>query len=304
MLPRFAAVLLSVSVLAGGPAIAGSHTWLITEIFSNADGTIQFVELQEDLGGDFETAVGFHTLTSNSVVYDIMNNVAPPTGFRYLLFGTQAFSNLPGAPVPDEIIPANFLSVGGDSISYVPYDTVTFGAGVLPTDGVMSIGRDLTTSVNSPTNYAGATGSVNANPAPPAVPDGSGISMPMTVDPLDATGSSLSISWDTATCTGAMAHHIIYGEGSQLPASPGGTFGVTGSVCAVGTSSPVTWSASPSATDGTGLIWWVLVVDTGSGVESSWGLDSAGGQRNGPGPSGSSGQCGVTGKNVTNTCGQ
>ena len=32
--------------LAGTPAMAGSHTWDIGEIFSNADGTIQFIELR------------------------------------------------------------------------------------------------------------------------------------------------------------------------------------------------------------------------------------------------------------------
>jgi len=45
---------------------------------------------------------------------------------------------------------------------------VTFGPGVLPTNGVDSLHRSLTTGVNSPTNYAGDTGSVTASP--PAVP--------------------------------------------------------------------------------------------------------------------------------------
>ena len=40
------------------------------------------------------------------------------------------------------------------------------GAGQLPTDGVNSLSPDLTTGPNSPTNYAGETGSVDAGGEP------------------------------------------------------------------------------------------------------------------------------------------
>ncbi|MFP6607219.1 MAG: hypothetical protein VCC19_11635, partial [Myxococcota bacterium] len=41
-----------------GPALAGIHTWDVNEVFSNADGTIQFVELWEAAGGAGEVNVG------------------------------------------------------------------------------------------------------------------------------------------------------------------------------------------------------------------------------------------------------
>ena len=50
--------------LAGGPALAGSHLWRFRELFSNADGTVQFIEMQECCGGDSE--MGLQNLWVNS----------------------------------------------------------------------------------------------------------------------------------------------------------------------------------------------------------------------------------------------
>ena len=76
-----------------------------------------------------------------------------------------------------------------------------------------------------------------------------------------------------------------------------------GAVCTVGAASPFTWIDAPSATDGSGLIWWLMLVRDGSD-EGSWGLDGAANERSGDGPNGSSGQCGVVDKKVTNVCGR
>jgi hypothetical protein len=289
----------------GGPyAVAGSHTWDVNELFSNASGTIQFIELKETGGGNLETGVGGHVVSSNTKSFTIANSVAAPTSFKHLLFATAGFASLPGAPTPDQIMPDNFFSVNGDTITYAPWDSMVFGSGVMPTDGINSLNEPLTVAPNSPTNYAGQTGSVNANPPPPpGVPDGSAGSTPMTVVANDTAGSSLSISWDTATCSDATSHHIIYGQKSQFPATAGGVFGLTGSVCAIGGTSPYLWNPAPDATDGLGLIWWLIVVNDGAGTEGPWGDDSASAERIGPGPGGSSGQCGFTSKNVSNVCG-
>lgn len=290
--------------LAGAPVFAGAHTWDVNEIFSNADGTIQFVELREANGTPGETGVSSQTLRSLTVTHNIDVIIDPPTTNKFLLFATAGFAALPGAPTPDEIIPNNFLSVVQDTIFYGPYDSLAFGSGQLPTDGIMSFNDNAVIAVNSPTNYAGTTGSVDVSPAPqpPAVPDGMGGSAPMDVTPLDLPASSVMISWDTSTCTGAAEHHIIYGEGTQLPTSPGGTFTLTGSVCSIG-APPFVWNSTPTAADGSGLIWWLIVVSE-SGVEGSWGLDSDGLERFGPGPALSSGQCGVTTRDLSNTCGK
>jgi hypothetical protein len=305
---RIAAIVVStLALLAFGhaQAFAGAHTWDVYELFSNADGSIQFIELKETGGGNFETGVGGHTVTSLATgsTRTITSNVVSPTGLRSLLFATQSFANLPNAPTPDYIIPPNFFSVDGDTVSYDPYDSWSFGAGDVPTDGVLSMQRNCLACFNSPTNYAGQTGRVNANPpapAPPGVPDGAAGSTPMTVVANDASATALSVSWDTATCASAATTNIIYG--SALPAAPGGAFTVTGSACAIGATSPYVWNPAPTPPLG-GLIWWIVVATDGQGAEGSWGKGSDLLERNGTGAAGSSGQCNVTTKKVTNTCG-
>ena len=167
-------VLGGVVLLLGKPSLAGSHTWDVNELFSNPDGTIQFVELWEANGTPGETGINGHTMSSDAESF-IINGTVPtaPTTNKFYLLATQAFADLPGAPVPDMIIPAGsvpFFNVNGDSVSYEPWDTMTFGPGDLPTDGIMSLNFDLTTGVNSPTNYNGDTGSVDASPPGPVVP--------------------------------------------------------------------------------------------------------------------------------------
>jgi hypothetical protein len=145
---------------------------------------------------------------------------------------------------------------------------------------------------NSPRNYAGQTGTIDATPGPPAVPG-------MRVDKLLPYGSSLSLTWATATC-GSTTHSILYGDRTQLPLAPGGAFVLAGSVCGVG-ASPYTWNPTPTPVSGP-LLWWLIVALDGAGLEGSWGLDGAGAERVGPGAGSSSG--GVTNKDASNTCGQ
>ncbi len=152
--------------LCAGLALAGGHTWKINEAFSNASGTIQFIEAKETGGGAGETATAGHNITSNSKSFTITANVAAPASFKHLLFATPAFAALPGVPTPDYIFPAGsvpFFSTAGDTIRYVALDaTFVFGAGVMPTDGVHSLSRPgFTVGCNSPTNYAGVTATIN-----------------------------------------------------------------------------------------------------------------------------------------------
>jgi len=139
---------------------------------------------------------------------------------------------------------------------------------------------------------------------PPAVPDGGG-GTPLLVGKAALGGTSLTLSWDTATCNGAVSHQILWGSGSQLPSAPGGTYSLGGSACAIGTTSPFTWTATPNPVPGAGgWIWFLVVATDGASVEGSWGRDARDMERNGAGASGSSGQCGMTTKSLTNACGQ
>lgn len=165
--------------LAASPAFAGIHTWDVAEVFSNADGTIQFVELVDNGTTGGEINVGNGSITSSLGTISWSNGaVTGPTNGRRYLIATPAFAALPGAPTPDVVVPpANvpMFDIAGDTVSFGSVDSMTFPA--VPTDGLQSIDDATGVGQNSPENYAGQTGSVNANPAPPAVP----LSSPLVV---------------------------------------------------------------------------------------------------------------------------
>ena len=128
--------------LGAQPAVASFHLWKIDEIFSNASGTVQFIELHDDSAGE-ELLAGHHLTTD---AHDFMfptNLPSDQTANHNFLLGTAAYAALAGAPAPDYIIPANFFAVGGDTLHYAGVDTVSFGAGVLPVDGLLSLTRHI-----------------------------------------------------------------------------------------------------------------------------------------------------------------
>jgi hypothetical protein len=292
------------------PSLAGVHLWRLKEAFSNADGTIQFIELATCCGSTTENAIGNKTVTSNGNTFTFPANVTGSTLNKHILLATLDFAALPGAPTPNHIIPANFFSTSGDTLAFSPYDTMIFTGAQLPTDGVTSLNKDPNdntdtqfTATNSPTNYSGQTGSVVVVSGPPAVPDGTGGSTPLRVLPVAADGSALTLVFDTGLCTNADTHHVLYGEAAGLPATPGGAFTLLGGICAIGAASPYAWTAVPEATDGSGILWFIVVTTDAGGVEGSWGMDGTLAERHGPGADGSSGIC-ATAKSVANACGR
>jgi len=150
------------------PAFAGSHLWRFNEVFTNADGTVQFVELKECCGADSEIFLAAKWVESGATGkrYTFPADLTGDTSNKYLLLGTSGFAALPGAPTPDYIMPDNFLGFNGDTLEYwfYPDAIMIYGIGALPSDGVTSLRIDGTTGVNSPTNFAGASGSVIAGP--------------------------------------------------------------------------------------------------------------------------------------------
>jgi hypothetical protein len=128
--------------------------------------------LQECCGGTGETFVGGLKVTAQSTgnSFTFPSNLVAPTSNKHILLGTAAYAALPGAVAPDYIIPANFFNRNGDTVAYHVYDSFTFGA--LPTDCVSSMYHATNTAgPNTPQNYAGQLGSINACPAPPCTGD-------------------------------------------------------------------------------------------------------------------------------------
>jgi hypothetical protein len=309
---RLGTAAIVVCALATRGVFAGAHTWKVNEVFSNADGTIQFVELRESGGGTGEIGTGGHILSSSTVNYTIPSNMVSPTSFKTILFGTPAFATLfaklPGNPAPDFVFPAGsvpfFDAAAGSSLAYNPFDIWAIPAATIPTDGVNSYNRASGVAANTPTNYAGQGGTINANPPqPPGVPDGNNAgTTPMTIQSTDPTGSSIALNWDVASCSGGSGFHLIYGGRSNLPSAPGGAYALAGGVCGITATMPFVWNGVP-APDASRLLWWMVVADDAVATEGPWGHGSDGIERVGPGPGGSSAVCSMTAKTTANVCG-
>ena len=148
-------------------ASAGSHLWQINEVFSTADGTIQFIEMKECCGASNEIFLNGKWVLSDTTgtQFDFTANLPPgSTANKHLLLATAGFAALPGAPTPDYIIADGFFSTDHDTLTYWFYAAATleFGTGDLPTNGIDSLSADGTTGVNSPTNFNDETGSIDA----------------------------------------------------------------------------------------------------------------------------------------------
>jgi plastocyanin len=148
-------------------------------------------------------------------------------------------------------------------------------------------------------------GTVNVTaPPPPGVPSGLSGS-PLLVGKLAGfpDGSRLALTYDTASCAGNTDHQIIHAVGSRLPTVLGGTYFVSAGVCNIGNSGSFLWSGAPNGPPNDPLVWFLVLAENNTGTEGSWGTDSASNERNGFFAGGSSGQCGITTKDLSNTCG-
>jgi hypothetical protein len=156
-------------VLVGAPCRATHHLWRFTQLFSNASGGVQFVQLQNNTSDTGETLVSGFTITSGGNTFTFGSNLTGSTANKWILLATSNFASLPGGVMPDYVIPAGFLATGGGSLNYAS-GTDTWNYGAVPVDGVRSLMRDGSEPPNSPINFAGTMGNVNLSTAVPAIP--------------------------------------------------------------------------------------------------------------------------------------
>jgi hypothetical protein len=162
-------------LIGASPALATFHSFDVEEIFSNLDGTVQFVELRETEGLNGQSQFQDKSLSSNATSLVFPTDLSgSTTAFRNILIATPGFALLPGAVTPDFTMPAGFIQISGDTISLRldlstdPVDSLTFTAGQLPLDGTLALLGSGTTAPNSPTNFDGDTGSISVGPTVPA----------------------------------------------------------------------------------------------------------------------------------------
>jgi hypothetical protein len=169
--PTFALALATALVLPAAPAVAASHLWRFSEFYSSPDRSVQFIEMQEIGGSNNETRIHAHWYATNGYNQDhseLLGSDLPfGTANKKFLVGTQSYAALPGVPAPDYVLPDGFLDPDGDTVVWWFYQTMTIPPGVMPSDGILSISVDypavptgFVVAVNSPTNFAGETGTV------------------------------------------------------------------------------------------------------------------------------------------------
>jgi hypothetical protein len=173
------------SLFAGLLAALGSHTalgnvhlWHFEELYSNADGTLQFIEIDTTFTGQNVFKSGnnsrFVSKTTGGAVHATWffpNDLPAYTlinGHRKVLIGTSTLAAAAGvtpdfstAPMNAGFLPAGFLRPEGGSIDFVSSIWGTFVSAVYPAleggDQSYHVHDDMH-DLNAPTNFANQTG--------------------------------------------------------------------------------------------------------------------------------------------------
>ena len=144
---------------------ANFHLYKIHQIFSNADGTVQFVVLQtlfdgEDRwNGHYIKGIDADGLTGRAYVFPA-DLPSGNTAGSSVLIATQGFAAL-GVLAPDYVVPNNFINTSSGTVDFAGVDSITYPVGQLPTDGKHSLLRDGSSATNLAVNFAGNTASVS-----------------------------------------------------------------------------------------------------------------------------------------------
>src|SRR5207249_11964149 len=120
------------------------------EIYSNTDGTAQFVELicanngQEFLSNRLIRCIG--PRVTNTFTYP--TNLPTGTLNKSMVMGTAGYAVMPGAVTPDYVIPNNFIPLDGGIVNFgLNQDIQTYTN--LSVDGVLSLGRGTNGSITN-----------------------------------------------------------------------------------------------------------------------------------------------------------
>jgi len=149
---------------AASAASAAFHLFTIEQLYSNADGTVQFIVLTSKFDGE-------NLWTGRSISSSVMGSSVKKTLIfpvdlsdtnttdRKVLVATQGFAAL-GVVAPDYVVPNNFLPIGAGTVNYA--DVYTLGYKSLPTDGVNALYSNGTVAKNLAANFAGQSASLGS----------------------------------------------------------------------------------------------------------------------------------------------
>lgn len=182
---KFVTALVFALVL-GDAADAQGQVWSFNEIYSNSDGSVQFIvfgKTATNYGGPLARNVlvarGSNFSGEHTFVFGNDTPAAPASGTYTVLAGTKGFADL-GIVKPDVVIPNGFISTYTGSISIASLGTCTASYASLPTDGAMALypgGCEGSADADIPsvsaaraTNFAGQCYSFANYPVTPVTP--------------------------------------------------------------------------------------------------------------------------------------
>lgn len=125
-------------------AQANFHFWDIHSIYSNADGSIQYIQLVTAADGQ-SRLVGEIIESRNSDgslrdTFTFINDISVSTMNRFLLLATPGFAALSGGIEPDFEIPVDFLSTDGGTVNFLGAGSFVYTAAQLVKNGSQALG--------------------------------------------------------------------------------------------------------------------------------------------------------------------
>jgi hypothetical protein len=158
---RLLRYLILATLLAAAPAARATfHIVTIDEIYSNADGSVQYMVL---LGrADQQNELSGHAIVTVSpggpTNFVFPNNIhSSATNGKRILVATQGFAAL-NLVTPDYTVPNGFFPLASATVNYAGADQWSYAA--LPTDGANALFANGMTGPNLATNFAGVSASV------------------------------------------------------------------------------------------------------------------------------------------------
>ena len=214
-LSKYLCALVLVSLVTPPAVWGGFHLWEISEVYSSADGSVQFVEMRAQSGGQqfFKTFGGnspvvrsTNSLGTSTVL--LTNDLPGSSSGRTCLIGTANLATLPGGVTPDFIIPPGFIrratNGGAAVVLFNPNSTFGLVTTNLPADGISALVRSgssaLVVPTNSPKNFQLQSNSI----------------VPTRFASATQNGDDLVINFGTATGVngGAGPNYAIEGSGA------------------------------------------------------------------------------------------
>ena len=147
---------------------AAFHLWSVTEVYSSADGSVQYVKLAT--ASPSENALGGHAITcsgpagTHSFTFPAGLSSTATAGKTFLI-GTPNLASIPGGVAPDFVftntVPFLFINGGGTtSVGIIGSAEAPGTYTTLPTDGTTALTGTGSSVVNEPKNFNGESNTI------------------------------------------------------------------------------------------------------------------------------------------------